>query len=305
MTIEPRSNYKGVWTRLSETYKSATISVIGDVDEDYILATAQDTKNWLDQTVGIKPEDTILEIGCGIGRVGQALAPLCKEWIGCDVSPHMLGHARQRLAAFDNVRFVEISGFDLRSIADASIDLVYCTVVFMHLDEWERYKYILEAGRALKPGGRIFVDNFNLRSAEGWELFEINRRSIPPMHRPPHMAKSSTPQEIEAYLQHAGFQDVKMIENGMWVRGYAWKPQDGSMNAILEREVEVAYPQPEANFSSVEETDIAKDRLQLGQYIEELEKIVEVKNTHIAYLESLIGRLENGRVMRLLRLLKP
>jgi ubiquinone/menaquinone biosynthesis C-methylase UbiE len=126
--IEPRSNYKGVWSHLSETYKSATIHVIGDVEEDYILSAAENTRSWLERTVGIGPDDTILEIGCGIGRVGQALAPLCKEWIGCDVSPHMLEHTRQRLARFENVRLVEISGFDLGPIPNAAIDLVYCTV---------------------------------------------------------------------------------------------------------------------------------------------------------------------------------
>jgi ubiquinone/menaquinone biosynthesis C-methylase UbiE len=308
VTIEPRSNYKGVWSRLSETYKSATIHVIGDVEEDHILATATHTRSLLEQTVGIRPDDTILEIGCGIGRVGEALAPLCKEWIGCDVSPHMLEHTRQRLAGFNNIRLVEISGFDLAPIPDASVDLVYCTVVFMHIDEWDRYKYVLEAGRVLKPGGRIFIDNFNLRSEEGWDLFEINRRSIPPAYRPPHMAKSSTPQEIEVYLQHAGFHDIHMDEDGIWVRGYGWKPTDGSMDAILEREVLAPPLQPEPYLTSVAAeqngTSGAQRTIELMQRVEELEKIVAAKNNHITKLESLITRFENGRIMRLLRLLK-
>ena len=162
--MEPRSAYKSVWTALSTTNKQAITYVIGDVDAAAIYEAAQQTKHWLNVSVGIRPNDVVLEIGCGIGRVGQVLAPLCKQWIGCDVSPNMLKHAQERLAAFDNVRFVEISGYDLRPIEDASIDLVYCTVVFMHLDEWERYNYILEAWRVLRPGARIFIDNFNLCS---------------------------------------------------------------------------------------------------------------------------------------------
>jgi ubiquinone/menaquinone biosynthesis C-methylase UbiE len=57
---------------------------------------------------------------------------------------------------------VEISGYNLSGVADASVDVVYCTVVFMHLESWDRYNYILEAFRALRPGGRIYVDNSNL-----------------------------------------------------------------------------------------------------------------------------------------------
>ena len=39
----------------------------------------------------------------------------------------------------------------------------------------------------------------------------------------------------------------------------------------------------------------------LRKRLDELDAVVEEKNTHIAYLEDLIRRLENGRVMRVLR----
>ncbi len=219
---EGRHEYKSTWNVLSQTFRQATMHVIGDVGENEIQATAEETKKVLEASVGIKPDDVVLEIGCGIGRVGQALAPLCKQWIGCDVSVNMLNHARSRLTSFNNVKLIEISGFDLSPIPEDSIDLVYCTVVFMHLDEWDRYNYILEAHRVLRSGGRIFVDNFNLCSTEGWNVFDIHRRNYP-RYRPPHIGKSSTPQEIEVYLKKAGFQQIKIQEQGTWVRGSGTK----------------------------------------------------------------------------------
>jgi len=217
-----RADYKSVWSALSQTLKDATTYVIGDVTEDYLLATAAETRQWLEETVRITPDDVVLEIGCGIGRVGQSLAPLCKRWIGCDVSPNMLEHARLRLAAYPNVELIDISGFDLQPIGAASVDVVYCTVVFMHLDEWDRYNYVTEAHRVLRPGGRIFVDNFDLCTDDGWKVFDTHRQ-IPPAHRAAHISKSSTPQEIEAYLRRAGFADVHVREHGLWVQGYAVK----------------------------------------------------------------------------------
>jgi len=192
------------------------------VGENEIRATAEETRKALEASVGINPDDVILEIGCGIGRVGQVLAPMCKQWIGCDVSANMLGHARSRLEPFSNVNLVETSGFDLSPIPDTSVDLVYCTVVFMHLDEWDRYNYVLEAYRVLRPGGRVFVDNFNLCSNEGWEIFENHRRQFP-HYRPPYISKSSTPQEIEVYLRRAGFQQIIIQEQGAWVNGRGTK----------------------------------------------------------------------------------
>jgi ubiquinone/menaquinone biosynthesis C-methylase UbiE len=219
---ESRHEYKSTWNVLSQTMRQATLHVIGDVGENEIRATAQETRKILESSVGIRPDDVILEIGCGIGRAGQVMAPLCKQWIGCDVSVNMLKHAKRRLKSCNNVKLIEISGFDLSPIPNASIDLVYCTVVFMHLDEWDRYNYILEAYRVLRPGGRIFVDNFNLCSTEGWNVFEIHRQHYP-RYRPPHIGKSSTPQEIEVYLKRAGFQQIKIQEQGTWVRGLGTK----------------------------------------------------------------------------------
>jgi ubiquinone/menaquinone biosynthesis C-methylase UbiE len=205
---------------LGETHRSAVEHVIGDVDADEIAATARETRDALERSVGLYATDTVLEIGCGIGRVGAEIAPGVAEWIGCDVSPTMLGHARDRLAKLANVRLIEISGFDLSPIPASTIDVVYCTVVFMHLDEWDRYGYVREAARVLKPGGRIYIDNFNLLSEEGWAVFEAHA-AIPPNRRPTHISKASTPQELERYLSKAGFSNIKIDEAGLFVRAYA------------------------------------------------------------------------------------
>ncbi len=113
----------------------------------------------------------IVDIGAGFGRVGEMVAPLCKRWIGTDVSENMIEVIKRRLAGHKNVEAVATNGFDLSPIASASADMVYCTTVFMHLDEWERYNYIVEGFRILKPGGRMIVDNISLGSDQGWNIF--------------------------------------------------------------------------------------------------------------------------------------
>ena len=212
-----RSEYKKVWSALSTTEDQAKLHVIGVTEEAALQATGEETLRFLQDSVGIGKDDVVLEIGCGIGRVGKVVAPLCRKWIGCDVASNMLSLAAQRLKDLSNVELVEISGYDLSGVADASVDVVYCTVVFMHLESWDRYNYISDAFRVLRPGGRIYIDNINLCSDGGWKVFETHRAMLP-ASRPPHMTQNSTPQEIETYLTRAGFSDVRIRTDDDWVR---------------------------------------------------------------------------------------
>jgi SAM-dependent methyltransferase len=219
-----RSEYKKVWSALSTTGDQAKLHVIGVTDEDALRATGEETLRFLQESVGIRKDDVVLEIGCGIGRVGRVVAPLCRKWIGCDVASNMLSLAAERLQNLPNVELKEISGYDLKGVEDASADVVYCTVVFMHLESWDRYNYILEAFRVLRPNGRIYVDNINLCSDGGWKVFETHRAMLP-ASRPPHITQNSTPQEIETYLTRAGFRDVRIRTDDDWIRASGIKPE--------------------------------------------------------------------------------
>ncbi len=221
-----RSQYKQIWNFVSGTEDDAKLAVSGYTDENLYRQTAEGTCNLLQECVGIRSEDVILEIGAGVGRVGAMLAPLCHEWIGADVSENMVKHIQRRLKKFSNVRTEILNGYDLRNIASGSVDLVYCTVVFMHIEEWERYGYIREGLRVLRPGGRMLVDNVNLLSDDGWAMFE-ELSALPPTERPPHISKPSTPQELHSYFRRAGFQNIGQAEIGLWIVTYGVKPANG------------------------------------------------------------------------------
>jgi len=208
-TMAARSDYKRVWDRQSVDADSAKRAVAGYTDEAELLRTARRTEEILAMTAGLRAEDVILEIGCGVGRVGSVLAPRCKHWIGADISGNMIAHARERMAAHPNVTLVELSTVGLTEIPDASVDLVYCTVVFMHLYEWDRWQYVKEAFRVLRPGGRCYFDNMAIGSEHGWQMF-LAGAAWPLDRRPAHLSMISSAEELETYGKRAGFGDVRI-----------------------------------------------------------------------------------------------
>ena len=111
-----RSEYKKVWSALSTTEEQARLHVIGVTEEAALQSTGEETLRFLQDRVGIGKDDVVLEIGCGIGRVGKVVAPLCRKWIGCDVASNMLSLAAERLKDLSNVELVEISGYNLRAL---------------------------------------------------------------------------------------------------------------------------------------------------------------------------------------------
>ena len=144
-----------------------------------------------------------------MGRVGKILSPLCAKWIGTDISSRMLEVAAQRLRGFPNVELIELGTVGLREIPDASVDMVYCTVVFMHLFEWDRYRYVHEAFRVLKPGGRCFFDNVDITSNHGWQVFMAGF-AFDVENRPSHLSMTSVGDELHTYAIKARFTDVRV-----------------------------------------------------------------------------------------------
>jgi ubiquinone/menaquinone biosynthesis C-methylase UbiE len=224
-TTTARGNYGGVWDEsgVSGSLVNARISVAGNADPEEYARSGEATAGDIVEHASVTTNDTVLEIGCGTGRIGIKLAPRCGHWIGSDVSQNMLRHAQDTLRLQTNVSFVHLNGTDLHGIADQSVNVAYCSGVFMHLDEWDRYRYVVEARRVLKPGGRLYIDNFNLRSAEGWALFE-DLYQLEPAARPPNISRSSTPEELLTYAERAGFTDIRVLTRGLWVTVIGRKP---------------------------------------------------------------------------------
>lgn len=96
-------------------------------------------------------DETVLDAGCGSGRITQALIEQLPRGraIAVDQSPSMVDAARERLGANADIRVVDLLELEL----DEPIDAILSTATFHWIADHDRLFRRLHA--ALRPGGRL------------------------------------------------------------------------------------------------------------------------------------------------------
>jgi ubiquinone/menaquinone biosynthesis C-methylase UbiE len=109
----------------------------------------------------LKPDDRVLDLGCGSGMLAALLAHAGVRVVGVDISPPMLGVAARRIreeGVEGQVTLRELGAVDLdTAFADGSFDAVVSTLVFSELSDEELEYTLAECRRILNEGGRLFV----------------------------------------------------------------------------------------------------------------------------------------------------
>lgn len=120
--------------------------------------------------LGLSPEHSLVDVGCGSGRLAAALQPyLTGRYWGIDILDTALDYARWRCPR-DNFEFSRVTTPAI-PVPENRADFVVFFSVFTHLLDEDIFKYLREARRVAKPTTKIVCSFLDLESEAHWPLF--------------------------------------------------------------------------------------------------------------------------------------
>ena len=223
-TARKNRGYKQAWEAVGKDAGWTFTMMNGSPDEATLRRTGGEMARRLVDALAIESTQHVLELGCGVARVGRELAPQVGAWDGADISSSILKIARRRTAHLPNVHFHELDRPALPFAGD-TFDRAYSHLVLFHMDKEDLFLYLQEFARVLKPGGLVYFDTWNLLHPEGWERFmwELEHHRHKRV-KPAHRNQFCTSDELRLYVEKAGLVPLHMLDSSSWVQTIAAKP---------------------------------------------------------------------------------
>ncbi|MDH4036030.1 MAG: class I SAM-dependent methyltransferase [Candidatus Krumholzibacteria bacterium] len=106
----------------------------------------------------IRPTDSVLELGCGTGRIARRVADVAARVVGIDTAAESIACARETVHA-PNCVFMEMDALHL-GFPNDSFDVVLCLQNGICAFRLDTASLIKEALRVTRPGGRVLFSSY-------------------------------------------------------------------------------------------------------------------------------------------------
>lgn len=143
----------------------------------------------------VLPASSILEIAPGMGRWTKFLLPLCRNYVGVDISLECVRECQKIFADAHHARFVHNDGCSLSEVEDHSVDLVFSFDSLVHAEFDVLKSYIPQILQKLNERGVAFLHHSNM-GAVGTDFEGAGKLGL--------RALSVSQQNIEDLIVHSG-----------------------------------------------------------------------------------------------------
>jgi ubiquinone/menaquinone biosynthesis C-methylase UbiE len=157
---------------------------------------------------GLQPEQTLIDIGCGSGRLAVQLKEyLTGSYIGIDLIPELFNYAK-KISQRPDWKFYQAPGLTIPE-PDSSADFICFFSVLTHLLHEESYKYLEESKRVLKPDGKIIFSFLEFYIPSHWAVFQDNLLDTNPNRV---LNQFVSRDAIEAWAEHLDLSILEILD---------------------------------------------------------------------------------------------
>jgi SAM-dependent methyltransferase len=124
--------------------------------EEFFATGVQEIEGVLQDIEKLKltiPPGRVLDFGCAVGRLTQALADHFPDVAGVDIAPSMLELGRQLNRHGDRCQYYLNGEDNLKQFPDATFAFILTLITLQHIQQRYAHNYLKEFLRLLKPGG--------------------------------------------------------------------------------------------------------------------------------------------------------
>jgi SAM-dependent methyltransferase len=204
----------------NNTYENLYETYARDVQADQVVGHGDfeligSTELALLQMEGLQPAHTLVDLGCGVGRLAVHVIPILQggSYIGIDISDTMLKRAKARIGqAVPNpgcrVTWLKQTTPQF-NLPENSVDMMCAFSVFTHMEHEDSYRYLNAALKVVKPGGRFIFSCTPLTASMGKEIF-LNSANLDLKTRWKYVRNVTTsPDYIEEIARLAGWSPLR------------------------------------------------------------------------------------------------
>lgn len=179
--------------KLQQEFNQWAAAGRGDEMEDHHSDITEQTLALMD----LRPEDRVLDLGCGTGWASRRMARVVSEVTGLDVADEMLRRAEQTSSGIRNVRYVWGSAEKIPAPDNHFSKVLSVESFYYYADQG---KALDELRRVMAPGGQLFI-LINLYTDNPYSLRWVSELKVE--------VQARSEAEYIAMIQQHGFKDVQ------------------------------------------------------------------------------------------------
>lgn len=215
VSMKTEENIRAFWEARGDKYNKVPFESLSNFEENPQILKERITaeKNLVFSKLLLNENQTILDLGAGVGQWAFRFAPLVNKIVAVEFALSQIEIAKREQAKrrIDNITFIHSSAESF--ISNEKFDVIFISGLIVYLNEKQFSKLIVNAKKMLKPKGILFLREPSSILDERYAIIDQYSEAL----KANYSAIYRTPDEIISLFETAGF--IRLEDGQVFTEG--------------------------------------------------------------------------------------